>query len=539
MHTHLDQRTAHRRLLGRGWGRGLGVVLGLAIVAGGLAAVPSAHAADDEPTGFSAWTTRVDGPTPAGDRTYSWVVVPPETQYERISAGIDSDGTFYSAAHTGDRSIMRLTFRPPGGGSIRVGETYPVGAELAGRGGPDGGGGVTRSRMTFDVDDDTMCDRPDTKLAYSETSTLGWIRFHELEVAGSTVTRLSATYELNCQVLVGSPGLEGSLARNASQPPPPVPDRPETPGPVTDVVLDNVGPLPSGWNHSTVRWRKPEVYGDAIVTALQESDSQPDWQLPAHVSPAGPLHHRVPGESYTEEWVDAIASFSHRITPRGPTGRLGPSTTVRTQGVRMQAAPVVDRPVFVGDEVRVTGTVTESYDYGEDTSAVMKGPPIAGQQVDLCIEKPRVYTADFCTVVDTTTSAADGSFGFTARPRENTVYTTRLAATPRWFGNTGYAFKTLVAPHTDLRRLTGSSSRTSSRTFTTSKARTGSRGIVRLQRLEGPHWRTVATRDIGRSNRGRLAITVRGAAARAQQYRVVKPGDRTHVDGYSPVVRVR
>jgi hypothetical protein len=76
--------------------------------------------------------------------------------------------------------------------------------------------------------------------------------------------------------------------------------------------------------------------------------------------------------------------------------------------------------------------------------------------------------------------------------------------------------------------------------FSTSRARAGSRGFVRLQRFDGHSWRTVATKSLARgSGAHRLSLTYREQSRGLRAYRMVKPGDAHHINGQSRKVYIR
>ena len=111
-----------------------------------------------------------------------------------------------------------------------------------------------------------------------------------------------------------------------------------------------------------------------------------------------------------------------------------------------------------------------------------------------------------------------------------------LPSAPDLVGNRSIVLFTGVAPQTDLRAaadrasrsgaLAGTRGRVSAGSvihFTTSRARRGSLGIVRLQHLSGGRW----------------SISFRESTRGLHSFRLVKPADSHHVNGHSHIVKIR
>jgi len=357
------------------------------------------------------------------------------------------------------------------------------------------------------------------------------------------LTRFAATYELNCQFTGRQPGFEGSIAVNATTPPAPVPDAPATPGPVTDLTATNVGPDGSGNNFTTLTWHNPAGSGDTNIDMVESSNQA---ELPAAIGAYYNQQYLGPASRYRDGHVESMFNRTYRVVPRGPSGRLGAPTLLTVHGTRLVITEQFKK-ITIGQQVQFSGRLNGSGDY-VDPADDMKGPGLVGRAVVLCRQSSVNYVDGDCTPVDRTTTTADGRFSLSATPLENSIYNVVVPATGRMVGNTARVGNALVAPQADLRAP--ESEQVSARAlvrrgsvihFSTSRARAGSRGIIRLQRYAGHTWRTVATKRL--TTRGskarRLAVPYRERSRGRHAYRVVKPGDARHINGYSRTVRVR
>lgn len=487
-------------------------------------AVLVAPSASADPVGHSSWTTRDDARAPAEDVTTRWSAEPDDAEPAHFNAWT-SDGEL--ALYGGDAtSGINLFFRPPQGSTLRPGATYRV----------HGGSPTAAAGRLWVVRGGRMCGQPENPWPRSwddAVPAVGSLTLHELALDGAgQPTRLSLTYEVSCQVPGGQPGLEGSVAIDASQPAAAVPAAPATPGPVTGLVARTTGPTGGGVNATTLSWAKPAGAHDTVVDLVQSSDAT---TLPAVLGGDGETRYSGRGTSWRDDQVDFMDTRTYRVTPRGPTGRLGPSTLVGVLGTRLSADSNTLRST-VGRPVQVGGRLTESWDY-VDFADVMKGPPVAGVQVRLCRQSSVQYVDHECTTVARTTTDADGRFSFSVVPQGNTLYSVLVPPTSTMVGNISRVINAEVSPYADLRTEGAPAARSTVARLTASRAKAGSRGILRLQRREASGWRTVATRSLG-TGKGRVAFTVRDRAP-GREYRVVKPGDRRHVDGVSRVVQVR
>jgi hypothetical protein len=489
--------------------------------------MPAAHA---DAESHSTWTAREDGRSGEEDRTFAWSLGDGSPDSVRFNTWEDGDGGMNAVAYGGPGPSIHLSFTPPAGQTMRTGVTYRVQSLPVGL-----SGSFARLQVTRDGQ---VCGRPAEhwQRPWALASVVeGTFRISELERDDTgEVTRLAATYELSCQAPGGQPGMAGSLAIGAGHPAAAVPDEPETPGPVTNLAVLNVGPDFSGVNASTLSWRNPSNgWGDTVVDMVHANDPS---TLPELLGDLYTLHYTGRGSSVRDPGVDFMSRRVYRVTPRGVTGRLGPSTLLHVKGTRLDI-PSASHRSTIGEVVRVSGRLTEANDY-VDPADVLNGPAVVGRKLQLCGQSSIRYVADECATVDTVRTDADGRFTFSVSPMENTMYNVVLPASTEMVGNISRVINAQVAPHTDLRLAGSSSRRAGGMQFSTSRARAGSQGIVKLQRLDGRTWRTVATRSLkGRGNR--VTITVRDRRPGVQQYRVVKPGDRRHVHGYSKVVKAR
>jgi hypothetical protein len=368
----------------------------------------------------------------------------------------------------------------------------------------------------------------------------GWFHVSDIAYDGTgQVTRFAATYEINCQYVDGPLGFEGSVAVNASASLAPVPDAPATPGPVTGLTSTNVGPDGSDTNVTTLTWTNPPGIGDVDLGMAQSSNVE---KLPALLGAYGTALYRGTASRYRERGIDFMDTRTYRLVPRGPSGRLGPATLLTVMGTRLDIPDT--KKVTIGQEAEFSGRLSESWDYVK-AADVMKGPGLVGRTVVLCRQSSVDYVDGDCTVVDRTTTGADGHFTLSARPMRNNIYSVVVPATAQMLGNSSRVVNARVAPVADLRAP--ESERMAARAlarrggvihFSTARAPAGSTGIVRLQRFDGHRWQTVATRSLATGSR-RLAIPYREQGRGLHAYRVVKPGDSHHVNGYSRTVHVR
>ena len=368
----------------------------------------------------------------------------------------------------------------------------------------------------------------------------GTFTVHELKHdADGAITRFRATYELSCQRLGGRRGAEGSVAYTATEPAGPVPTV-VLPGPVTDFRASNVDPGGQGSTTTTVSWTKPPGATDVIIDSVRSSDPA---DLPAGISLVG---HRESTGSKTFEPLDFMESFTYRATPRTASGRLGPSTTLTVLGTRLAVPAGVER-IQVGEVATVAGRLSKAFEPGSGEDP-MNGPGIVGQSLQLCNHPGGKWNPRCEAPVATTTTSANGQFTFRVRPDENSWYSVRLLPGPAIIGNhAAFGRVALVSPKTDLSApggqvdsaRAGVMRRGSVIRFSTSRARVGNKGTVRLQRLDGRSWRTLKTARIATRGAQRMSIPFREWKAGTHQYRAVKAPDARHVTGYSKVVRVR
>ncbi|RNL62015.1 hypothetical protein EFK50_09310 [Nocardioides marmoriginsengisoli] len=365
----------------------------------------------------------------------------------------------------------------------------------------------------------------------------GWFRVSEIEYgAYGNAIRFAATYEVNCQYVAGPPGYEGSVAVNGSLAP--VPPAPPTPGPVTGLKAVNEDPFSWGYNTTTLTWNGPAGF-DVNLERIQSSNHA---KLHPVINAFDTLQYRGRAGRYVEGKIDFMDTRTYRALARGATGRLGPMTLLTVLGTRL-SIPEPKQRITIGDEATFSGRLTEAWDYVR-VADVMKGPPLAGRTVVLCRQSVLEDAQRACVPVDRTTTDADGRFTLSARPLKNSRYDIAVPPTPTMLGNSSRVINANVSPHADLRASAAEqNARSSVRRgsvirFTTSRARAGSRGFIRLQRYDGRTWRTVATKKLGTGGK-RLAVPYREHKRGLQAYRVVKPGDAHHVNGYSRTVRVR
>ena len=531
--------------------RGQVGVLAIAIATASLVAVGGPAAAEAAP---DSWTHREDGRAPAADvtstrqgaeevfRIYSF--------NNQVTLTVDSTDTAPAAG---------IEFLPPAGQTLQSGQTYSVG-------GPFRAPTATRGQVvTFR--DGQMCGRTREELeqwsSRPVTPTAGWFHVDHIEYVNDRVVGFAATYEISCQNLDGPLGFEGSIAVRAPTPAAPVPAAPVAPGPVADLSTTNTEPRNPGTNTTRLSWSNPEPVGDVTIDLVQ--------------SPHESLFTPSVGDPRTRIWQGTAAAWSdddvdfmdvrtYRVVPRGPTGRLGTPTFRTIRGSRLDT-PVVRRGIQIGEEVSFSGRLTEALGVDEQNGDPMSGPAIADHRVIMCRQPTANFIPNDCTQVDSAVTTPDGQFSVSAAPVANSYYTVRLPATNSRLGNCSIALITGVAPQTDLRspadqqvadqqvvaadqqmvaramvaRATADLSvrRGTTVRFTTSRARQGSRGFVRLQHRSGNAWRTILTKSLG-TGLTRMALPARMSYARGlHAFRVLKPGDRRHINGTSKVVQVQ
>jgi hypothetical protein len=501
----------------------------LLVMAGLAGFVPAQADAVGGP--YSGWVNREDATAPATATTYSWSG--PDTGLH-LSA-FNGQLAVYTDSTPGQS--LGANFVPPAGQTLHAGATYRAEASWS-----DPIPGVGRLVLWRD---NTMCGKTEDQLFANymddPNPVSGTFHISEIEYDGSgNVTRFAATYEMNCQYVGGQPGFEGSVAVNATAPLAAVPDEPSTPGPATGLYATNVGPDGGGTNSTTLSWTNPAGFGDVTIDMVQSTNVA---KLPALLDSYFTRQYRGRASSYYDPHVEFMDTRTYRVVPRGPTGRLGPPSLVRVLGTRLDI-PNPKQKIMIGQEVQFSGRLSESWDY-VDPADVMKGPGLVGRTVVLCRQSSVNYVDGDCTVVDRTTTTTDGRFTLSASPMSNHLYNVVVPATRQMVGNSSRVINALVAPRTDLR--SADSERVSAPTsvrrgslihFSTSRARAGSRGFVRLQRFDGQRWRTVATKLLGSGTR-RLAVPYREYSRGLHAYRVVKPGDAHHINGHSRTVYIR
>jgi len=505
----------------------------LLVLVGVLASAPAQ--ADPEPSSYSSWVSREDGATPDTDTTTS--LSGPDAGL-RVSAWDDQLAVLSDPVEGPD---LGANFVAPAGQTLSAGVTYRV---------EDWRNEYSSSAARLFVRrDGLMCGKTDEELSagpWEKDAATGWFHVSELERdTQGEVTRFAATYELNCQFFGGQPGLEGSIAVNATTPATPVPDAPATPGPVTDLRATNVGPDGSGANTTTLTWHNPATdFGDVIFDMAQSED-------PANLTPGLGSYEDQQNLGSASRWqekhIDFMDTRTYQLVTRGTTGRLGPATRLLVQGSRLDI-PDRSEKITIGHEVQVSGRLSLNWDY-VNPADVMKGPGLVGRTVVMCRQARVPYVDGACTPVDRTTTTAGGHFTLSATPMENSIYQVMVPATSQMIGNLGWVVTTQVAPQTDLKapEAEAANARASVRRgsvihFTTSRARAGSRGIVRLQRKDGHTWHTLKTERFSSAKGSRvrrLAVPYRERAPGSHLYRMVKLADSHHVNGYSRLVRVQ
>ena len=303
-----------------------------------LASAPALAAPAGE--SYDSWVTREDAPDAGDSVTRSWSGAGANL---RLS---EYEGQLTAYRYPSEGSGIDASFVPPAGQSLRAGATYRAEGWPAEP--------TAKAGRLLVWRDGTMCGKTHEELfagywpANPVTGT-----FHVIELerdAQGTVTRFAATYELNCQVVGGQPGLEGSIAVNATGPPAPVPEAPATPAAVTDLVATNVGPDSGGVNTTTLTWSNPPGYGDVNVERVQSSDRS---KLPAFIGAYDVQQYLGRASRYFEPRIDFMDRRTYRVVPRGPSGRLGPATLLLVMGTRLNI-PEPTQKVTIGQEVELS-----------------------------------------------------------------------------------------------------------------------------------------------------------------------------------------
>jgi hypothetical protein len=517
-----------------------GALAGGVLLTGALAVLPTQAGAT---TTYTGWTHREDGSAPGSDTTSTL----PGAATLSTSAWGHWIGVYNGDSDPGAMAIG-ANFAPPAGQTLQAGRTYR--ADVL-----EDEPTATAGRMLV-WHDNKICGKTESELftGYPVTApATGWFHVGEIQFdAHGNLVRFAATYEIDCQFVGGQPGAEGSIAMNASSPMAAVPAQPAAPGPVTGLKVTNVGPNGGGQNTTTLSWTNPAGFGDVNLDLVQVVTGA---KLPALLGSNIEQRYRGRADHWSESMIDFMDSRIYRIVPRSTYGRLGPATLVKVIGSRFSTTDDT-ATIMIGQQAQVSGRLSESVAY-DDPADVMKGPGLAGRTVVLCEQSTRHYVDGACTPVDQGVTDADGRFVLSAKPRENSMYSATVRASSGMVGNTTVVFIALVAPQTDLRaaesvdarelpartvlsKRPSSVRRGSVIHFTTSRARAGSRGVVRLQRFNGKRWRTIATESLeGAAHGRRLAIPYREYKRGKHAYRVVKPADKHHVTGYSRVVYVK
>lgn len=518
-----------------------GALAGALLLVGALAAVP-AHAEEtpSAPTPPASWTHREDGSATESDSTYALT----EADSLRTVDGWQGRVGVYSNT---DPHNLAASFIPPAEQALEVGTTYSAGVSQY----------PTAQAQLLVWRDGAMCGKTQDELSDSHAAlpaATAWFHISELEYdADHNVARFAATYGVSCQYVGGVAGFEGSVAVNSALAPVEVPAAPVAPEAVSGIKVTNVDPYGSGTNTTTLTWTNPAGFADVSVEMVQSSDRT---QLPARIGGVDGLLYRGRASRYVEDLIDFMDTRTYRLIARGINGRLGPPAFVTVMGTRL-SVPELRQTITIGQEAEFSGRLSESWDY-IDFADVMKGPGLVGRAVVLCEQSSLTYVHGACTQVARTTTTTDGRFTLTVTPRNNSRYSVRVPATSSMLGNNGWVLTTSVAPQTDLRAPESTSAlptlsrevaspRTSARTtvprgstihFNTSRARAGTRGILRLQRLEGTTWHSVLTKRWRVDGTRRMSVPFREYKRGLHAYRIVKLADSRHVNGYSKTVYV-
>ena len=507
-------------------------------------ALATAVPAQAEPGPYFGWTHREDARPPGTDT----LDTPPGSSLHLYS--FDNQVTLISEGTAGDPDLGGIEFLPPAGQTLQTGATYRVGGALR---------QPTSSRgQVIAYRDGTMCGRTEDELSTGgsydpATPMVGWFHVDDIEYVDDNAVSFAATYEISCQYLDGPAGFEGSIAVNAPLPPAPVPDAPATPGPITDLKATNTNPDGAGTNTTTLTWTNPSDYGDVTIDMVQSANAS---LFPAVLADHSTLQWRGRASSYHDADVEFMDVRSYRVVARGTSGRLGTPSLITVMGSRLDI-PVTTRTITIGQNVPFTGRLSKALGVDHADADPMSGPALAGRTVVMCQQPTAGFVSGGCDPVDSTKTSADGRFTLSATPVANSYYSVMLPSSPDLVGNRSFVLSTGVAPRTDLRApstqtlRTGADPRTSNRSttstgvrpgaiihFTTSRARRGSLGIVRLQHLRGGRWHTIVTKRLGRST-ARLTLPVREHTRGLHSFRVVKPADSHHVNGHSHIVKIR
>jgi hypothetical protein len=431
-------------------------------------------------------------------------------------------------------------FSAPVGQTLQAGQTYVADAGPSDR-------AVNTARLRV-LRNGTMCGKTSDQLdgynpGYSPFNpATGWFHVNEIEYApdSTTILSFSATYEMNCQLVGGPLGMEGTVAVNATDPLAALPDAPQAPSALTGLKATNGQPSNGGDSITTLNWNPATDAADYTVDLMQSEISP---TMPALVGYHDTRVYRGNGTSLSMTDVEPQDDRFYRVTPRGATGRLGPpSDLLEVMGNRVDL-PSPDRTIAIGQQVTFSGRLTEPM-FGP-RGIPLDGPSLPGRAVVLCSQPTKNWVYGTCDQVDQTITETNGHFSLSARPLANHYYRVVVPSTSDMVGNCAYVTNALVSPRTDLRAPVAQvSSRTGSVRagsvihFTTSRSRAGSIGIVRLQRFDGRRWRTVVTARLGRGTH-RLAIPYREHHRGLNKFRILKVADSRHVNGHSRVVRIQ
>ncbi|KRB76375.1 hypothetical protein ASE01_15415 [Nocardioides sp. Root190] len=493
-----------------------------AVAVAGLGVVPSAGA---EPGGHFSWGHRDDG-RGVPDQTVTstdadlWITSF-NNQVTLIDQGVDGRG---------------IEFLPPAGQTLQAGVTYQVGGTYRE---PTATAGQVLTHR-----DGKFCGREAEELEVSSRQDLipaaGWFRVEQIEYAGSQVVAFAATYEISCQYVDGPLGFEGSIAYDAAEVAAPIPAKPATPAPVAGLEVENTDPNIAGTSTTTLTWTNPSGYRDITIDMVQLCC---DSAVPALLNGRYTRQWRGRATSYLDNNVEFMDGRLYRVVPRGSTGRVGTPVQVRVFGSRLHLE-AERSTIQIGETTTFSGRLTRSSPKADPHDS-MSGPPIAGRRLFLC-QRDVGAASKVCNAVASTLTDDDGRFALRASPVANSWYSVMMPSSSSMVGNRSIVLlSTGVAPQTDIavrsvrgRATVTTAQRGSMLTFTTSRDRRGSTGVVKLQRRIGDTWRTVVTQRLG-TGRSRLVIRYRESRRGDVSYRIVKMGDSRHVNGYSKVRRFR
>ena len=519
------------------------IVLGV-LASALLATTTLSHAApaQAESASYSGWTHREDARPPGTDRTDTRPGSSLRLYHPDDQVSIVSD----ASADQPDLGPTGIEFLPPAGQTLQAGQTYAVGGVFRK---PTS----TRGQVLV-FRNGTMCGRTPDELSaggnFSGPPADGWFHVDDIEYVDGVPVSFAATYEISCQYFDGPAGYEGTIAVKAPQPPKPIPDAPTIPGPITGLTAYNTDPDGGGTNTTTLSWTNPAGYGDVNIDMVQSANSS---AFPAVLGEHSAQQWRGRASSYHDGHVEFMDVRTYRVVARGTTGRLGAPSLLTVMGSRLNV-PESTQTIMIGERATYSGRLTMALGVdsppGQDP---MSGPPLADRTVVMCQQSTARPVDHGCNPVDSTKTSADGSFTLSVTPVANSWYSVMLPSSPDLIGNRSFVLTTGVAPQTDLRgpsdtagRLVAGTMRATVQTvrrgsaihFTTSRARLGSLGVVRLQHLSGGTWRTIVTKRLGRRT-ARLGLKVRERSQGLHSFRVVKPGDSHHVNGLSRVVQIR